>query len=203
VSKILYPAIILLAIGAVLVGFSAPLSSGGEEPQAQAGAAETSELRLGMDYYQKKDYKKALEYFHQAADQGDLPAFVQIGLMYDFGQGVPQNYSEARKWYLRAAEKGEPRAMYLMGHMYEFGEGVAIDSEVAFDWYMKSARQGHSSAQFVIGKILIRTNRDSETYLQGVKWLKMAARQCHAKALEVLQTVTDGNVIDMASCSGD
>jgi len=190
-------ATILLAVCIALVGFSrsSPVLSKTE-------SAETSLFRQGMDCYQKNDFPGAMEYFQQAADQGDVLAVVQIGLMYDFGQGVLQNYTEARKWYLRAAEKGEPRAMYLMGHMYEFGEGVSIDNSIAYTWYLKSAQRGHASAQFEIGKILTRANRETETYLQGVEWLKSAANQCHFKAIEILQSATNESPGDFAHCSG-
>jgi TPR repeat protein len=199
--KTILSATFLIAVAVVLVGFSGS-SASHLTPMVENEIAEYSSFRLGVDCYQQKNYDGAMEYFLQAANQGDVLAVVQIGLMYDFGLGVQQNYTEARKWYLRAAEKGEPRAMYLVGHMYEFGEGVSIDNSIAFTWYLKSARQGHASAQFEIGKILTRTGRDTETYVKGVEWLKLAARQCHAKALKVLQAVTDESVIDIASCSG-
>jgi len=33
-------------------------------------------------------------------------------MMYDKGQGVPQDYAEALKWYRKAAEQGFAEAQY-------------------------------------------------------------------------------------------
>ena len=38
-----------------------------------------------------------------AADQGDAKAQYNLGVIYENGQGVPQNDTEATKWYLLAA----------------------------------------------------------------------------------------------------
>lgn len=42
---------------------------------------------------------------HLAA-QGDAGAQFRLGLMYDYGQGVPQNHANAVRWYRAAAEQG-------------------------------------------------------------------------------------------------
>jgi uncharacterized protein len=169
---------------------------------AEAVDADLNDFRIGMDFYHKQQFNQALKYFRQAAKRGDSQAILQIGLMYDFGKGVTQNYPEALRWYVRAADKGEPRAMYLVGHMYEFGEGVPVDTDLAIHWYLKSANKGHVSAQFELGKLLtIRNNTDTQQYLEGVDWLKLAAKQCHSQAVELLQNLSSDP--DAASlCTG-
>ena len=42
-----------------------------------------------------------------------------LGVMYDNGDGVPQDYKEAVKWYRLAAEQGDASAQYNLGLMYE------------------------------------------------------------------------------------
>lgn len=158
---------------------------------AVAEEIELNDLRLGMDYYHKKQYKQAIKYFIQAADRGDVQAILQLGLMYDFGKGVQQSYPEAMRLYLQAAEKGEQRALYLVGHMYEFGEGVAVDITQATHWYLKSAHQGYASAQFELGRLMTSNSSDSQSYHDGIKWLRMAADQCHSQAVELLQSVAN------------
>ena len=37
-----------------------------------------------------------------------------LGLMYDTGQGVPQDYAEAVKWYRLDAERGYASAQYIL-----------------------------------------------------------------------------------------
>ena len=58
------------------------------------------------------------------AEQGHAKAQYNLGLMYDNGEGVPENDSEAVKWYRLAAEQGIATAQYNLGIMYDNGEGV-------------------------------------------------------------------------------
>lgn len=46
----------------------------------------------------------AARWRRRRAEQGDARAQFGLGLMYDAGQGVPQDDSEAAKWYRKAAE---------------------------------------------------------------------------------------------------
>lgn len=39
----------------------------------------------------------------RAAEQGDADAQYNLGVMYEFGDGVPQSYKQAVKWYTQAA----------------------------------------------------------------------------------------------------
>src|SRR5712691_4348728 len=61
-----------------------------------------------------------------AAEEGEAKAQFNLGVMYDNGQGVPQDYNEAAKWYTKAAEQGFPAAEYNLAGMYEDGRGVPL-----------------------------------------------------------------------------
>ncbi len=66
---------------------------------AWAGFAE------GVAAYGRGDYATALREFRPFAEQGDANAQFNLGVMYDKGQGVPQDYAEAVKWYRKAVEQ--------------------------------------------------------------------------------------------------
>ncbi|MBL0641313.1 sel1 repeat family protein, partial [Aeromonas veronii] len=55
----------------------------------------------------------------QAAEQGDAEAQFNMGLMYDQGQGVPQDDGQAMAWYRLAAEQGHVGAQFNLGWMYD------------------------------------------------------------------------------------
>jgi uncharacterized protein len=46
------------------------------------------------------------------AEQGDVVAQPNLGVMYDNGNGVPENDVEAAKWYRLAAERGLAKAQF-------------------------------------------------------------------------------------------
>ena len=50
---------------------------------------------------------RTVEELHSRAEQGNAAAQYNLGVMYDNGEGVPQDYAEAAKWYRLAAEQGE------------------------------------------------------------------------------------------------
>jgi len=45
-----------------------------------------------------------VEALRAKAEQGDVSAQFNLGVMYDDGEGVPQDYAEAIRWYRVAAE---------------------------------------------------------------------------------------------------
>jgi TPR repeat protein len=61
------------------------------------------------------------------AEQGDADAQNDLGVMYDNGNGVPQDHAEAAKWFRKAAERGLARAQYNLGIMREIGKGRGGD----------------------------------------------------------------------------
>src|SRR5512139_2203903 len=101
--------------------------------------------------YNRGDYKTAYRLFRKMAAQGDAKAKGNLGVMYEQGQGVPQNYAEAVKWYREAAEQGDPVAQYNLGNMYRHGNGVRVDYNEAANWYRRAAEQGLESAQLNFG----------------------------------------------------
>jgi len=57
------------------------------------------------DAYKRKDYKTAYKLILPLAKQGDEVAQFNLGVMYDNGEGVPQDYKEAVRWYRLSADK--------------------------------------------------------------------------------------------------
>lgn len=105
----------------------------------------------GFEAYKKGNYTVALKEFKQAAEQGNAHAQFGIGLMYDRGEGVPQDYKQAIEWYTKAAVQGDDYAQYTLGGMYANGRGIPQSYKQAFDWWQKAANQGHIGSQFGIG----------------------------------------------------
>ncbi|MDA0740161.1 MAG: tetratricopeptide repeat protein, partial [Nitrospirae bacterium] len=86
-----------------------------------------ADYQAGVDAYERGDYETALKEWRPLADQGNATAQLNLGFMYDNGQGVPQDDQEAVKWFRRAAEQGDADAQYNLGLMYRTGQGVPQD----------------------------------------------------------------------------
>ena len=85
--------------------------------------------------YNRGDYETAYRLIKPLAEQGLPEAQVNLGLMYDRGQGVPQDFAEALKWYRKAAEQGFAEAQTNLGIMYYTGQGVPKDYVLARMWF--------------------------------------------------------------------
>jgi TPR repeat protein len=49
-----------------------------------------------------------------AAEEGNVPAQMEVALLYETGSGTWQSYPDALKWYATAAENGDMNAMFLL-----------------------------------------------------------------------------------------
>ena len=84
--------------------------------------------------YERGDYATAYRGFLVYAEQGDPYAQTMIGLMYDLGEGVPQDYAQSAVWFRRAAEQESAYAQYFTGTSYLLGHGVPQDYVQAYKW---------------------------------------------------------------------
>ena len=116
-----------------------------------------------------EDKAEAVKWYTLAAEQGDAteveiqssgvpdpPWFVgraqfRLGLMYDDGDGVPQDHREAVKWYSLAAEQGWGEAGFTLGRMYDDGDGVPEDDREAVKWHTIGAEQRVAESQNALG----------------------------------------------------
>src|SRR5258706_3353363 len=70
-------------------------------------------------------------FYLEANEANEADLMYLSGLIFDLGEGVPQDYQEAYKWYALAAAAGQPGAMNSLGLMYAFGHGVSQDHSEA------------------------------------------------------------------------
>lgn len=96
--------------------------------------------------YQHGEYNKTAKELQNLAEHGDVRAQYDLGVLYDTGEGVPQDSHEAMSWYHRAAEQGEARAQYNLGLMYANGQGVPQDYAEGYYWITLAAAQGNVHA---------------------------------------------------------
>ena len=64
--------------------------------------------------YLKTDIQKAISMFELAAEQGNSYAEYQLGIIYCFGRGVPQNLEAGMEWLKTSASHGNEYATQLL-----------------------------------------------------------------------------------------
>ena len=86
------------------------------------------------------------------AEQGDVQAQYNLGIMYETGRGGPQDDAEAVRWYRLAAEQGDAEAQHNLGVMYATGKGVLEDVVTAYAWANIAGANGWDSKKLTIQK---------------------------------------------------
>lgn len=124
-------------------------------------------------YIWQKDDRQAAAWYRKAAEQGQVFAQFNLGMMYFNGQGVAKDYSQAVAWSRLAAEQGHVQAQYFLGWMYTNGLGVVQDDWQALSWIRKAAEQGHVKAQVSLSAMYAQgrgRHRMSSLLTSGVRW---------------------------------
>ena len=108
----------------------------------EGGAAYEDALKKDS---KRKRLAKSVQWYRQAADQGDAAAQFGLGVAYEYGRGVKKSDEKAVLWYRQAADQKHAAAQFFMGLAYKNGRGVDQSYEGAVQWYRKAADQGDDS----------------------------------------------------------
>ncbi len=104
---------------------------------ASAGAFEEGEAA-----YQRGDYATALRRWGPLAEQGDAIAQSNLGVMFEFGLGVPQDFVQAYVWFSLAAGQGDAVAQQNrdIAASQMTPDQIAKAQRVAREWMAKHQR---------------------------------------------------------------
>ena len=107
-------------------------------PLQSLGATSSPELEYALAAYNQGDYLAALKKWKALAEQGDLVAQLNSGVIYQNGLGVTQDLSLAISCYEKAAEAGLAEAQYrlamMLSNAFDLDEEEANDDEEYLMW---------------------------------------------------------------------
>ena len=109
-------------------------------------AREQEAFALASAAYRQGRFTDAIQAFRALAEQGIPRAQTVLGIMYAFGEGVPQDRGEAARWYRQAADHGYPPAQFNLGLLYLEGNPLPRSKRLATEWLKKAAIAGHEPA---------------------------------------------------------
>jgi TPR repeat protein len=131
-----------------------------------------ADFQAGLAAYDQGDYATALKGFLPLSQQGDVKAQFNMGILYEKGQGVPQDFQEAFRWYYLAA------AQFNLGFLYATGVGVPQNYTEAGRWYWLAAQQGYAEAQHNLGYLYhVGQGGRPQDFVQAHMWYNLAAAQ--------------------------
>ncbi|WP_298728734.1 tetratricopeptide repeat protein [uncultured Ferrovibrio sp.] len=150
-------------------------------------ARPTGAFAAGVQAFEAGNYEAAYQAWLPLAQHGDVAAMRNIGHLYRWGQGVPQDMNQAIAWYRRAAEMGFARAQANLAAIYLQGEGgVPVDYAEALKWFDAAAKQGHAVAQYNLGLMYELGLGVEKNEAAALGWYNNAAKAGQPDALERL-----------------
>lgn len=101
-----------------------------------------ADFDAGMAAYEDKDYKTAHQEWLPLAQQGELRAQSNIGLLYASGQGVEKDIDKAIYWFEKIADQGDAQGYFNLGMMYIKRNKDVQDMKQASKWIKKAYQTG-------------------------------------------------------------
>ena len=175
-----------------------------------AANANEAEFLKGWEAYQAGNYNVAREIWTPLAENGHAASQVNLGAMYENGEGVEQNDNEALKWYRKAstqgfaednfdriklkllreaAENGDLLAQFDLAFIYNEGIDISKNNKETFLLYKEAAEHGFALAQVRIGYMYHRGEGVSRDEAKAAEWYSKAAKQGDVHAQHNLGTM--------------
>lgn len=135
----------------------------------------------------KQDYRKAAQWFEEAAHNGVANAQYNLGVMFHQGIGLEKDTETAFRWYHAAAEQGHAEAQYNLGIAYIEGIGVPYDALRAAGYFERAARAGVMEAAYNLGLIYENGLLGDTMPDKALVWYKTASDQGSPEAKAALE----------------
>lgn len=120
----------------------------------------------------------------KSAEAGDASAQNKLGLLYDEGNGVPQNSIQAKEWFEKAAMQGHTGAQLNLGTLYLEGKGAPQSPQMALVWFSRAAEQEDSLAFAKLGVMYAQGRGVLQDFLQAHMWYNLGAAHGEVRAAE-------------------
>lgn len=111
-----------------------------------------AQLRMGTYSVEKKDYKKAVEYFNQSIDNKNAYANLALAFLYYKGDGVEKNLDKSFK-LLQDSSNVDPNAAYQLSRFYLQGINTPVDNKKGIELIEFAASKNLLAAQKMLIKI--------------------------------------------------
>ena len=167
-NRLIRRGIVALALLATLSG--APVAAGQTFDEAVAA-------------YDRGDYATAVRGFLVHAEQGDATAQYKLGVMYNYGWGVPEDEGRSCALVPAGCRAGlRPCAAQPRCHVHQWARAFSRDEAEAVRWYRLAADQGNAGAQLNLGFMYASGEGVLKDEAEAVRWYRLAADQGNARA---------------------
>ena len=131
-----------------------------------------------------------IELNHLAAHNGNPKSNYNLGVVYEYGRGVPVDDEAAFKQYFVVASAGIPEAQHNLGVRYFPGKGTVLNKYEAVKWYMNAAAQSSELSQHSLGLMLMQGDGVSHNLVSALSWFIMTFEHGHGASQPFVDHLT-------------
>ncbi|MDR1979603.1 MAG: hypothetical protein LBQ42_12790 [Synergistaceae bacterium] len=175
------------------------------------GYAEAS-YEKGVEARANGDYAEALNQWMVTSD--DPRCMTAIGVMYDYGEGLPKDDVKAVEWYSKAADKGEYRAIAQLANFSLTGAGGVVHSPTEWRGRLEAIKGKDGYADYILASFYINgyggeKNLDEAQVLlrglvnKGYTQLEETLRQVERRLADRKAGVLDADVLSAEMAGGN
>lgn len=125
---------------------------------------------------QQQNYLEGFLHASKAADIHHIPqAEHLVGLIYEYGIGVPQDFTKAIVYYRRAAEQRYIESMYHLALMYVYGRGTDIQYPRGLSLFETGCMANHAPSCHYIGIMKTYGYGTPVDYHEAVLWFEKSS----------------------------
>lgn len=144
----------------------------------------------------EQDDAKAIEYFTEACELGDLKAPRYLAQFYEEGRGCDIDYAKALEYYTIAADLDDITAQECVGVYYLKGNGTDVDYDKAIDYLTKAATSekvvpGVADARYYLGTMYENGLGVEKDMDEAIKWYTSAAEEGSEEAQKALDKLSE------------
>ena len=138
----------------------------------------------------KTDYKRAYQWFNEAAHNNVANAQYNLGVLYHQGLGVKQDTARAIMMYEVAAANNHPEAQYNLGIAHIEGIGAAYSPQNAAHYFEAAVKNNVVEAAYNLGLIQENGLLGEAQPEEAIFWYKLAADRGDKQAKDALAQLT-------------
>lgn len=138
---------------------------------------------LVSDYEEIKNYGRMRAWAEMGAATGCPKCTNDLGRIYLYAWGVPEDDKRAFDYFCKADELGNEYGSYNVARCLYNGWGTPVDKAKAFVYFKKASEKDHSYAQVYLAEYYLEGKYGvAQDYTECRRWAEKAAGQGRAKA---------------------
>eukprot|EP00358_Blepharisma_japonicum_P004749 CAMPEP_0202941016 /NCGR_PEP_ID=MMETSP1395-20130829/1121_1 /ASSEMBLY_ACC=CAM_ASM_000871 /TAXON_ID=5961 /ORGANISM="Blepharisma japonicum, Strain Stock R1072" /LENGTH=565 /DNA_ID=CAMNT_0049635847 /DNA_START=218 /DNA_END=1913 /DNA_ORIENTATION=+ len=131
----------------------------------------------------ERNIDQAIHYYEKAAEQNNVQALENLGMVYSQGNKVKKDTQKAIEYLEKAISLGSSQALHTLGMMHLTGNGVEKDIQKALEYFESAAKLGNLDSLNSIGVLYMNGEGVKRDYLTAGQYFQAAASFGHAPAL--------------------